>query len=476
MSNIGNNPSGRRNDNREYIVDSTDFPTPISGISYLESDKIYDLRLSTVTIDFTISWPEDGNCKIQNGTLIYTGTGTLFQNAEMGDNVKRLSDLFLVATNPCTLFDLTGTNPAGVFVIDNMAIVGFAALGSMEGFLFTCSVVRYLNFGTGFTFTNMSTTNLSRTIMIGTNQSTTFLTFDGTTQGVITFSEFSPTINTNECLFDFKSTVTYSGVTANGIPVNLAGSATNDCVFAPGSYTQKSIGFKFSDGVNIPDSTASIELGFQNNVTETVIDQVLVPVRIKGTYANGFDERFTYTSDGKAIFQGLEETTVSARSYCSLRPVTGISILMGVYIAHTKGEITEITFDNTTNTINCTGHGLSNDTSIRLSTTNTLPAEFRDDHFYWIVNKTDNTFQLSRTEGGGVYAFTDDGTGTHYFSLGEYKEVSEVTAAPSSTQELNFSVEALVEIDTDDYIEVFVDNHDTTSNIICRSINFICKK
>ena len=36
-------------------------------------------------------------------------------------------------------------------------------------------------------------------------------------------------------------------------------------------------------------------------------------------------------------------------------------------------------------------------------------------HVYFIINKTDNDFQLSKTEGGSVVTFTDNGTGNHEF-------------------------------------------------------------
>jgi len=82
------------------------------------------------------------------------------------------------------------------------------------------------------------------------------------------------------------------------------------------------------------------------------------------------------------------------------------------------------TFDNTTNTITSVNNVLSdapfnhlmNDGDIIfLVEDGGLPAELVDKQNYFIVNKTDTTFQLSLTSGGSVVAFTDDGTPDNYY-------------------------------------------------------------
>lgn len=447
-----------------------------TGTITLEADTIYDLKLGGISISDSIKWPEDGNCKLQNGVITYTGSGTLFNTAEMGNNVKRISDVTIIFTGGGTLFSLTGTNPLGAFVIDNMLIVGAASLGTMSGFVFTETAIRMLQFGTGLTFNNMALVEISRVQMLGTNQSTTFINFTGTTSGPIVISDLAPTINTNEYLFDFNTGITYSGVAVNNVTTVFAGSADYTQVFATGSNTQKSLGFNFAINEYIPDSTVSSEVGFQDNSAETVVDQVLVPVKVNGTYTNGFEERTTYSSDGYITHTGLEPVSVSVRAYISLEPVTGITILMGGYIGVVRTDTCGITFTNGTNTVNEVGHTLSNGDSIIFGTDGTLPAEIRDDHFYWVVNAAADTFQISRTEGGAVHAFTDDGTGTHCYALGEYIESSEVTTSPSVNEPDNIVVESLVELFTGDKVFVLVDNHDSTSNIVVTSINVILNK
>ena len=91
----------------------------------------------------------------------------------------------------------------------------------------------------------------------------------------------------------------------------------------------------------------------------------------------------------------------------------------------------DCTFDHSTNTITPTAFGsflqaaypmsysamdtLSNDDPIRFYTTDTLPAELSKGRWYYIINKTDDDFQVSETVGGAVVAFTDNGTGDHTF-------------------------------------------------------------
>ena len=451
------------------------FPIPVGGVIYLE-DKVYDLQLKTITLSDSIRFPENANCKILNGTIVYTGSGVLFNTPVMGSLVKRLSDVFCIFTGGGTMFNISGVDPTGALVMDNMANISPASIGTINGVVVSFTAIRYIGIGTGLVFSNISTTNIAGLSITGTNQATTFLSWEGVANGLIDIVSYGPTIYGNEHALNFDSGTTFNEVTAHGCTVCLGGTATIDNVFESGSENQKTGGFKFTGNTNIPDSTVSARIGFQDSTTETVIDQTEVPVRVNGTYIDGFEERTSYTSNGVITYIGAETITASVRSYISLEPVTGVTVLMGGYIAKTESDTYEVTFTNATNVVDRVGHGLANDTSIRFSTDGTLPAEIRDDQFYWVINTAADTFQISNTEGGAAHTFTDDGTGTHYYSLGEYIDSSEVTATPSSNAPGNLVVEALVELSTGDKIEAFVDNHDTTSNILVTSINNILTK
>lgn len=460
----------------KYINRPEDFPPPVNGVISLEN-KIYDLKLNTITISDILAFPEGLDCKIQNGTIIYTGSNSLFTTVEMGDRVKRLSDVSIDFTGGGSLFDLTGTVPRGTVVIDNMLVENAVSLGTFNGIGYTINTVRFLDFGTGFTFTDMTFANFNSIFMIGINQSTKFFNFTGTANGPILFVNVAPFVNTNEILFDFNSGTNFIGVTCSVSPVTFLGAATQEFnIFAPGSYNQKTIGFNFEGNVGIQSSTVSARIGFQNNSIETVIDEKLVPVRVKGIYTDGFEERTTYTEDGVITHTGTETITANVTATISLEPVTGINIIMGCYVAHIEVDTYGVTYTNGTNIINRAGHALLDDMSIRLTSDGTLPAEIREDQFYWVVNATTNTFQISRTKGGAVHTFTDDGTGTHYYALGEYIEYSEVTDATSTNSPGNISIKAKILWKPGAKIQVMTDNHDTTSNILATSINVLIGK
>ncbi len=77
--------------------------------------------------------------------------------------------------------------------------------------------------------------------------------------------------------------------------------------------------------------------------------------------------------------------------------------------------------DNTTNTFTSVGHGLNNDDVVKLSSVGgALPAELDSAAEYYVVNKTDDTFQLSLvpTTSPSVtpVLFSDNGTGVHKFT------------------------------------------------------------
>lgn len=79
------------------------------------------------------------------------------------------------------------------------------------------------------------------------------------------------------------------------------------------------------------------------------------------------------------------------------------------------GSPVTVTFTNSTNVLNATGHGLANGTAIMLRTDGSLPAAFEANRIYFVVNQTVNTFQLADTEGGSAIDFATDGTGNHTF-------------------------------------------------------------
>ena len=61
-------------------------------------------------------------------------------------------------------------------------------------------------------------------------------------------------------------------------------------------------------------------------------------------------------------------------------------------------------------------HGLLDNDRVRIKGT-ALPAELDTEVIYHIINKADDTFQLSLTQGGAAVTWTDDGTSVTYCPL-----------------------------------------------------------
>lgn len=103
------------------------------------------------------------------------------------------------------------------------------------------------------------------------------------------------------------------------------------------------------------------------------------------------------------------------------------------------------TLDNTTNTVNDVAHGRSNDDRVQMG--GTLPSELNNETFYYIVNATTDTYQLSLTSGGAAVTFTTDGSSVTYsvwgVNIGLNSNVfnTPTSDATKSTMVLNVSPE-----------------------------------
>lgn len=73
----------------------------------------------------------------------------------------------------------------------------------------------------------------------------------------------------------------------------------------------------------------------------------------------------------------------------------------------------EFTVVAATDIFTCTAHGLVDGQRIKVSSTTTLPAPLAADTYYYVRDKTADTFKLALTRGGTAIDITDTGTGTH---------------------------------------------------------------
>jgi len=80
----------------------------------------------------------------------------------------------------------------------------------------------------------------------------------------------------------------------------------------------------------------------------------------------------------------------------------------------------DCTLDNTTNTVNSVAHGLQNKSVIQF--TGTLPAELSTGLDYYVIARTDDTFQISLSEGGTPIAFSTVGATVQISPITLWKE------------------------------------------------------
>ncbi len=76
-----------------------------------------------------------------------------------------------------------------------------------------------------------------------------------------------------------------------------------------------------------------------------------------------------------------------------------------------KGISGAVTFQDTGDTVTKVAHGLRNSDKVSFSVITTTTGIVVDTE-YFVVNKTDDTFQVALTKGGAAIALTNNGTGT----------------------------------------------------------------
>lgn len=129
--------------------------------------------------------------------------------------------------------------------------------------------------------------------------------------------------------------------------------------------------------------------------------------------ANTSTETLTSTSHG---FQD-EWTTLRLRSTgtlpAPLAPMTTYAIRSPTTNTTQLGTVLTFTADTATDTFTANSHGLVNNQTTRLDSSNALPAGVSLGVTYFARNVTTNTFQLATTSGGSPIDITTTGSGVH---------------------------------------------------------------
>ena len=138
-----------------------------------------------------------------------------------------------------------------------------------------------------------------------------------------------------------------------------------------------------------------------------------------------YDGHIAWLSSSKLFLWGAKDTNIEVKMFpfMSAKHTTAIGgfgapfgtpLIASHQYATFTGAVTDI--------ITSAAHGLADDDTVRLTTTNALPAGLSITTTYHVIESAINTFQLSATSGGTKINITDTGTGTHtwhQYSLGK---------------------------------------------------------
>ena len=88
-----------------------------------------------------------------------------------------------------------------------------------------------------------------------------------------------------------------------------------------------------------------------------------------------------------------------------------------IKILNAQGYQANTAFTAANNTITANAHGLSQNTIVKVASGGTLPAGLSASAYYFVINPTANTFQLSVEKDGSPVSITNAGTGSHTFTV-----------------------------------------------------------
>ena len=114
---------------------------------------------------------------------------------------------------------------------------------------------------------------------------------------------------------------------------------------------------------------------------------------------------------GYDVRNSADRFKVFSTSFRSLK-IHAVHSLSTTIPAGTDGEFTA---NATTDTITATAHGLPNGAVVNFLSNGSLPGGITayPNEFYYVINQTTNTFQISLTSGGSAVDITSTGSGTH---------------------------------------------------------------
>jgi hypothetical protein len=436
----------------------------VAGEIHLEN-KAYCLNNPVFTpYDFVIPTGYASCIKsnlISAQNLVYTGQGTLIN----GTNIQWFNfDSILISAPFGTIYDINGIS---VFMYESDTIYNKVAnMGSFQNGIYYRINAASAEIGQGYTFTNMSRIGFVNIDYLSTNNlpGTVFFSMSGTFSE-ITFQGLHLRPQSNEKVFNFDPAMIVEGVSGHGIVIFSEG---EERAFAAGSLDQTDPRFNFSGNTGLTSSaiSAQVSVGTSSLTTSAPGADIYTHVN-SSSWGLLVAERMSLDSNGVSEYEGIEGTTLEVHASLNVAPGDGLNKVIKARLGkiYNSGTI-PVTFTNATDLVNeIATERVNGDLISFYKTEGTLPAELRKDVFYYVINKTTDSFQLSYTEGGAAIDFTDDGTGSNSYSEAEFfgiiSSVKANVGVPLTT--ISFG---LVRMKTGDSTVMMVARDDSTDIVV----------
>ncbi len=393
-------------------------------------------------------------------TCIFRGSGTNFKTGISG-NIISISD------NSDSGNTITG---ASVTAFGETIFTTNVAHNYVQG-----QIVILSNFGTNTQYNGtfeileiISPTQFRIHVAFGTSESgdvdSTIIEIESTAHGLSVGDGVQ--LITNNITLGYNTGYLVIIASANFFSVNATFTSTDIGAWNTNSLTQKDKRTLFSGNSGLPDSSVSTELKLSGNTAITDIPAVgaMVEINVNQDWIATDIERLFVNANGSVTLDVDKDAKLKIDANINIEPVTATKSISIKTVLITPPPII-VTFTNATNIINETATNVVNGDVISFRDNfGILPSEIRKDVVYFVVNKNINDFQISYTLGGVAVTFTNDGTPTNSYQIGEiHGSTPTNTIQSGSPRELIPQATVPSTLDADSFLVVI--NNDDSVNI-----------
>ena len=440
-------------DNYQLVKNVDNLPTPVGDVITLIAPIQYQfngkvnispnrLVLPTGAFIFGLSFNSDG--------IISDTTGALITATSASIEVQALN---LEAPNG-SLYDITGTGLEPIILQENVSFTtptigtitnaGNLIMDSCAYLFFTdgLTIAGSLNGGQDFSitiFSGFTGTAINYGTSVVQEVTMTRLTFAGTGGSSEGISGLGSSGN-------IGISAIVNGCKFNNIDIPLVGIQVDD------------LKWEFSSNPGLENSSQKGFVIMPTNAVETSIDTQGLPVKLAGTFTDKVSKRFTISSTGRATYIGITTTDLAIRSNFRADQTAGNNIDIQFFIVFGNDTI------NVINAFTDVGGGAT-------EVTTNIDHGFTTGDRVPIDNSTVGAYDAVHTitvTGSDLFtipvAFISDS------AIGNYALVCDDTPSGDridATDTRNITMIDLIEdVQTGGWIEHWVQNNDSTSNVI----------